>query len=227
MQPAIKFKTPMDLPLGRALVEKGVITQAQLDEALSVQKFRKNEYLGEILHSMGVSQKKINKTLDCLNKRKKIGDILIDLGLITPENLERALKEQEKIQTVLGIRKPLGILLFLMELISYENYMRALSKHFVLPIISLEGCNIRPSLQAVLGKKYVHKHQVLILENNEKTIKIALGEPSSSLMQEIGKSISPHKEIIFYLAAPHEIEFTHRKMFDPLLEKRIELKRQS
>ena len=225
MQPAIKSKTLMDVPLGQALVEKGIITQAELDEALSVQKSSKKEYLGEILHSMGVSQEKINKTLDRLHKRKKIGDILIDMGLITPENLERALKEQEKIQTELGIRKPLGILLFLMELISYENYIRALSKHFVLPIISLEDVRIRPSLQDVLGKKYVHEHQVLVLENNEKTIKIALGEPTSSLMQEIRKSIPPHKEIIFYLAAPLEIASTYKKMFDPLLEKLMELKR--
>jgi len=217
----------MDVPLGRAMVEKGIITQTELDEALSIQRFRKNEYLGEILHSMGVSQEKINKTLDCLNKRKRIGDILIDLGLITPENLERALKEQEKIQSVLSIRKPLGIMLFLMELISYENYMRALSKHFVLPIVSLEHRRISPSLQDVLGKKYTREHQVLVLENNGKTIKIALGEPTSSLMQEIRKSIPPHQEITFYLADPLEIESAYKKMFDPLLKKLIELKRQS
>jgi hypothetical protein len=227
MQPAFKSKNQREVPFGQALVEKGIITQSELDEALSVQRSRQDEYLGEILHSMGVSQEKINKALDCLSRRRKIGDILIDLGLITPENLERALKEQEKIQNSLGIRKPLGILLFMMELISYENYMRALSKHFVLPIISLESRRIPPSLQHVLGKKYVREHQVLILENNEKTVKIALGEPTSSLMQEIRKSIPPQKEIIFYLASPVEIESVHKRMFDPLLEKRIELKRQS
>jgi type IV pilus assembly protein PilB len=227
MQPVFKSKNPMGVPFGQALVEKGIITQSELDEALSVQRSRQDEYLGEILHSMGVSQEKINKALDCLSKRRKIGDILIDLGLITPESLERALKEQEKIQTSLGIRKPLGVLLLMMELISHKDYVRALSKHFVLPIISLEDRRIPPSLQVVLGKKYVREHQLLILENNEKTIKIALGEPTSSLMEEIRKSVPPHKEIIFYLAAPVEIESAQKRMFDPLLEKRIELKRQS
>jgi hypothetical protein len=216
MQSATSSRTFMNVHLGQALVEKGIITQAELDLALIVQKMKKNKYLGEILQSVGVSQDKINKTLDYLNKRKKIGDILIDLKLITPQNLERALKEQKTIQSRMGIRRPLGILLFMMGLISYENYMRALAKHFVLRIVSLKGCNISSSLQDVLGKKYVRKHQVLVLEDDGQTIKIALGEPTASLMQEIRKSIPPHQEITFCLANPLEIETAHKTMFEPL-----------
>jgi len=93
MQPAIKSGTLIDEPLGQVLVKRGLITQTQLDIALFVQKHRKNEYLGEMLRYLGVSQDKINKTLNHLNKRRKIGEILIDLGLISPEDLERALGE--------------------------------------------------------------------------------------------------------------------------------------
>ena len=205
----------MNVPLGQTLVEKGIITQAEFYLALIVQKMKKNQYLGEILQSVGVSQDKINKTLNYLNKRKKIGDILIDLKLITPQNLERALKEQKTIQSKMGIRRPLGILLFQMGLIKYADYMKALSKHFVLQIVSLEDRRIPPSLQEVLGKKYVCEHQVLVLENDGKTIKIALGEPTPSLMQEIRKSIPPHLEIIFYLAHLLEIESVQKKIFAP------------
>jgi len=209
MQSAIKS----NVPLGEALVRKGIITQSVLDVVLEVQKHRKNEYLGEILQSVGVSQEKINKTLDFLNKRKKIGDILIDLGLITPKDLERALKEQKLIQSMACIRRPLGILLFQMELIKYADYMRALSKHFVLPIVSLEDRRIPSSLQDILGRKYICKHELLVLENDGRTIKIALGAPTPPLMQEIRKSIPPHQEIIFYLAHPLEIEAAYQIMF--------------
>jgi type IV pilus assembly protein PilB len=215
MQPATNTRTLVNEILGEALVKRGVITQAQLDLALEIQKHRKNDYLGEILQYIGVSQCKINETLDYLNKRKKIGDILIDLGLITPEDLERALKEQKIIQSMIGIRRPLGILLFEMGLIKYEDYMRTLSKHFVLQIVSLENRRIHPSLQDVLGKKYVFEHQVLVLENDGIIIKIALGEPTTSLLHEIRKSIPPHQEIIFYLAHPLEIESVQKKMFFP------------
>ncbi len=214
MQPAIKSKTMMVVSLGEALVKRGIITRSELDMALGLQKNRKNQYLGEVLQSMGISQDKINNTLEDLNKRKKIGDILIDLGLLSPEELERALQEQKRLQSKMGIRTPLGILLHQMGLIYYREYMRALSKHFVLPIVSLKDCAIPPSLQDALGKKFIFKHQALVLKNNEKKIKIALSAPTPSLMQEIRKSVPAHKEVIFCLAHPIEIEDAHRQMYD-------------
>jgi len=205
----------MDLPLGQALVREGVITQSQLDLALEIQKYRNNDYLGEILRYTGVSQHKINEALDYLNKRKKIGEVLIDLGLISPENLQCALKEQKIIHSRLGVKRPLCILLLNKGLIKYEDYMRALSKHFVLQIVSVEKRRIHPSLQDVLGKKYVCEHHALVLENDGIIIKIALGEPTFSLMQEIRRSIPSHLEVIFYLAHPLEIESVQKKIFAP------------
>ncbi len=215
MQSAIKRQTLMDSPLGEALVRRGIITRSELDAALRMQKERKSGYLGEILQELGVSQRKISETLDYLNKRKKIGEILIDLGVITVEGLERALKEQKAIQSLMGVRRPLGILLFQMGMISYRDYMMALSKHFVLPIISLEDRPISASLQRVLGAKYIRKHGVLVLKDDGYTIEIALGEPTWDLIQEIRKSLPFHKEIVFYLAHPIDIDYAHKRIFDP------------
>jgi hypothetical protein len=215
-----KCDKPINVPLGQALIKRGILTQVQLDQALEIQKQRKNLYLGEILQHLGVSQNRINETLDFINKRKKIGDILIDLGLITPEGLERALKDQKLIQSKMGTRKPLGILLFEMGLISYMDYMTALSKHFSIRIVSLEGNRINPSLQDVLGRKYVCKNELLILEDDGRTIKIALGAPTTFLMQEIRKSIQSHREVIFYLAHPMEIAAAYKMMYDPFSQNR-------
>jgi hypothetical protein len=215
MQQTLNSIVPTNVRLGQALVTMGIITHFELDMALELQKHRENEYLGEILQFMSVPQDKINKTLDYLNKRKKMGDILIDLELISPEELEHALKEQKCIQSKMGIRTPLGILLAQMRVINYRDYMRALSKHFVLPIICLEDYKILPPLQDVLGGKFIFEHEVLVLKNDEQKIKIALEAPTPSLMQVIRKSIPPHKEIVFCLAHPLEIESVHKRMFDP------------
>jgi hypothetical protein len=217
MEQAISSIVQTNMLLGQTLVKKGIITHFELNMALELQKHWKNEYLGEILQFMNVPQDEINKTLDYLNKRKKIGDILIDLELITPEELQHAMKEQKRIQSKMGIRTPLGILLVQMRLINYREYMTALSKHFVLPIISLEGYRIHPSLQDVLGKKFIFEHDILVLKNDGQKIKIALVSPTPSLMQEIRKSIPPHKEIVFCLAHPLEIESVHKRMLIPSL----------
>ena len=56
---------------------------------------RKSKQLGQILIEMGLlSQEKINKVLNTFNKRKRIGEILLDLQIITAQQLENALQKQ-------------------------------------------------------------------------------------------------------------------------------------
>lgn len=64
--------------------------------------------MGEILKYIEIPQDKINRTLAYLDTKKRIGDVLIDLDLTTPKELELALKQQ------VDIRRPLGIVLFQM-----------------------------------------------------------------------------------------------------------------
>jgi hypothetical protein len=92
MQPAIKSGILFDEPLGQILLKKRLITQSQLDVALLVQKHRENEHLDDILKNISLSQDKIRLILKHRDTRKRIGEILVDLGFISPENLESALK---------------------------------------------------------------------------------------------------------------------------------------
>lgn len=92
MQPAIKSGILFDEPLGQILLKKRLITQSQLDVALLVQKHRENEHLDDILKNFSLPQDKISIILKHRDTRKRIGEILVDLGFISPENLESALK---------------------------------------------------------------------------------------------------------------------------------------
>ena len=86
----------LDKPLGQILVEKNIISQKQLESALKEQKNRKETYLGNLLLEMGVSQGKINAMLDQFNKRKPLGQVLIDSKLLTSQQLEEVLAKQKK-----------------------------------------------------------------------------------------------------------------------------------
>jgi hypothetical protein len=113
---------------------------------------------------MGVSQNTINMVLDRFNKRKLLGQILLDLKVLSQKELDGVLEKQKKLQETMG-RQPLGDLLVKMAYTTYESYMEALSKHFNMPIISLTDFGPQPSLQKAVGEKYAEKNKIVVLEN--------------------------------------------------------------
>ncbi|NWF55168.1 MAG: hypothetical protein HXY45_10285 [Syntrophaceae bacterium] len=205
----------MEKTLGQILLEKNMITPAQLDLALKRQKQQKGKYLGEILIEMGlVSQEKINKVLDTYSKRKRIGETLIDLEILTPEQLEKALQRQKDLQKQ-GIRKPLGTVILELGFTDYDNYLLGLSKHFNMPIVRLETFYPTPALQRALGEKYAQKNRIVVLENTPARIKVALAEPTQRILEEVQKAVPIGKTVEYYLANPYEVDSCLRKKFDP------------
>jgi hypothetical protein len=202
--------------LGQILVERNIISPTQLQTALDRQKRQKGKYkyIGEILFEMGVSQKQINESLDIYGKRKPMGQIFLDLKILTPEQLQKALEKQNQLAKM-AIRKPLGKLLIEMKYITYEEYLDVLSKHFNMPIVSLGGFFLSSSLQRAIGAAYAQKHQIVVLDDYAARIKLAFAEPNPLIMDEISRSFSREKRVEFYLANPSEVDSCLRKKFDP------------
>jgi hypothetical protein len=204
----------MEKTLGQVLLERNIITETELKLALGRQRVEKGKYLGQILLEMGVPQDEINKALDSFYIRKRIGEILIDLNVITPEQLEGALEKQRDLRKK-GDRKPLATLLVELGYISKSGYLKALSKFFNMPIISLKEFLLTAALQKTVGEKYAQKNLVVVLGNNSSMIKFALGEPTFYIMEDLKKSLPVGKRIEFYVANPDEIQ-TYLKKFGPL-----------
>jgi hypothetical protein len=117
-----------DDTLGKALVANGTMSQEELDFALMLKDGQPDKYLGEILIQIGIPQEKINKALYYSNKRKTIGEILIDQGLISSAQLEDALSKQRHIKNTWELTKTLGQLLIEMGYIKSHGLLTALSK---------------------------------------------------------------------------------------------------
>lgn len=201
--------------LGQILVDKGIISREQLDRALQIKAEQPKKYLGEILFEMGVSQEKINRALYYSNKRKTIGEILVDQKLITPDQLEEALSKQKKIKEKWGHTRPLGLLLIELGYINSRGYLTALSKHFNMPILSMKDYQPNPQLQKVIGERYAMERKIIVLENSAKTIKLVLADPSTQVIEELQKAIPPGKSMEFYLAGYGEIDESLRRVADP------------
>ena len=204
----------MEKTLGQILVEKNIISPEQLSLALSRQKQEKGKYLGQILIEMGVSQERINKVLDSFNKRKPIGQILLDLEVINPKQLEEALEKQKQLRKN-NLRKPLGMLLVEMGYTTYYNYLNALSKHFNMSIVSLKKFLLSPALQQSIGERYAQQQKIVVLENSRDKIKLALAEPTNYILEEIRKNFPASKNVEFCLASPSEIENCLKNFSDP------------
>ncbi len=201
--------------LGQILVDKGIISREQLDRALQIKAEQPGKYLGEILFEMGVSQEKINRALYYSNKRKTIGEILVDQKLITPDQLEEALSKQKKIKEKWGHTRPLGLLLIELGYINSRGYLTALSKHFNMPILTMKDYQPNPQLQKVIGERYAMERKIIVLENSAKTIKLVLADPSTQVIEELQKAIPPGKSMEFYLASYGEIDESLRRVADP------------
>jgi hypothetical protein len=201
------FNPIVEKMLGQILVERNIISPRILQMALDRQKKEKGnfKYIGEILIEMGIPQEKINEALDVYNKRKPIGQIFLDLKIITPDQLQKALEKQSQLAKM-AVRKPLGKLLVEMGFTTYDGYLDALSKHFNMAIVSLRGFFPSISLQRAVGKAYAQKHQIVVLEDYSKWIKFALAEPDPFVMDELRRAFPPGRRVEFCLADRFEID---------------------
>jgi hypothetical protein len=154
---------------------------------------------------MGIPREKINEALDVYNKRKPIGQIFLDLKIITPGQLQKALEKQSQLAKM-AVRKLLGKLLVEMGFTTYHGYLGALSRHFNMAIVSLKGFFPSISLQRAVGKAYAQKHQIVVLEDYSRKIKLALAEPDPFVMDELRRAFPSRRRVEFCLADRLEIE---------------------
>jgi len=204
--------------LGQILLERSIITETELELALGRQRVEKGKFLGQILFEMGIPQDEINRVLDSFYMRKRIGQILVDSGVITPQQLEEALEKQKDLRKE-GVRKLLATLLVELGYIGETGYLRALSKFFNMPIAYLKEFLPTSRLQRVVGERYAQRNKVIVMESNSRVLKIVLAEPTFYIMEELKKGLPIGKRIEFYVASPYEIKACLGR-FEPFIRTR-------
>lgn len=98
------MNAPSKLRVGELLIQEGVITREQLEKALAVKK-EGTAYkpIGEVCVDLKfLSRSRLHQILNRYRKRISVGDLLINLGLITPQQLDDGLEHQRKIGGRLG-----------------------------------------------------------------------------------------------------------------------------
>ncbi|MHB8707433.1 MAG: GspE/PulE family protein [Desulfuromonadales bacterium] len=175
-----------DRPLGEVLQENGLVEPAAVDAALTEQKRLREKRVGEILveqtnipgmvveHVIGNAQKNLRK-----HGRIRVGDILIEAGLVTRQQVDEALSTQSS-----GKRKRIGSILVERGLISEEQLLSALAHKFGLQVVDLQQVTPSPAAIRRLSRERIEKMQVMPLEIRGSHLVVATSNPTDPTIIE-------------------------------------------
>jgi type IV pilus assembly protein PilB len=179
--------------LGEILIAQGMITNEQLVEALQVHK-RTGVSLGTVLVNLGyISDEDLTGVLGAqiqFDQRKRIGELLIDQGLINEEKLAQGIEEQKKTKLLLG--KCLVNLNF----ISEKQLVDVLSAQLDIQHVVLENFNFNKVLVKAIPEELARRYKVIPLFEKDGVLTIAMADPTNlrtidHLKFKTGKQIDP------------------------------------
>ena len=133
-----------------------------------------------------------------MNMRKKIGEILLETGNISSEDILRVLE----IQKAEGMKRKFGEIL-MDEGIDEGDIFKALSAQFQMPLLDMENFPETLPIEKI-SFGFLEENLVLPLELKNNVLKIAIGDPSNSAAIESIKA-SYEYDISVFLAKKSEI----------------------
>src|SRR3954469_19789679 len=141
-------------------------------------------------------------------ERKPLGQLLIDKGLIKPEQLDRALEEQKRSNH----QKLLGEVLVELRICTEDQITEALAQAYGVPYARVSPKIADPKVIASLPKEFLEKHQVLPLFLVEKVLTVAVPEPANVfLLEEIERLSGFQVQVV--AATSRDIKATLQSIF--------------
>lgn len=172
--------------IGEILQAKGVISPDSIQKALEEQKNLKKRLVGEIIaDNVNLPQDDIENTLAEAKKsgkiplRVRVGEILIAAGLVTQEQVDTALQDQDGDR-----KKKIGELLVEHGFITEDQLLVALAAKFRLQMVDV--ATIVPNMKALesLSPDIVHRLQVLPIVDKGDRLVIATSQPTDYSLYE-------------------------------------------
>ncbi|MCL2843945.1 MAG: Flp pilus assembly complex ATPase component TadA [Chitinivibrionia bacterium] len=161
---------------GEILLSQGLITEEQLTKAYRTQSLT-GQTLGNILIEMGaVSAQDMSAVLGELvqvDRKKRLGDILIDQGIITQEQLDEGLKQQK----TLG--KKIGEALIALGFITENKLVDILSAQLDVQYVVLDGIKVSAETTMLITEDTCKKYKIIPLYLKDDTLTVAMTDPTN------------------------------------------------
>lgn len=110
--------------------------------------------------------------------QKKIGELLVEAGLLTPEQLEPAIVEARQ------LGKRLGDYLVEQRLVTAEDLAMAISLQLNLPVIDLKRHTVQPQALQLVPEEYARQHELIPIDIAGDALVVVMADPGNIQVME-------------------------------------------
>jgi len=139
---------------------------------------------------------------------RRIGQILVDLGFLTDEQLEMVLEEQEQQPGTL-----LGKIAEDMQLITDEQLVQALAEQMGMQTVSLEDANLAPEVLEKISETMAQLYRVVPIRFEDDTLTLATCDPQNLTIQDELRTFLGY-EIDMVVATERDVYQAIEKYYD-------------
>src|SRR5678815_5121062 len=132
--------------------------------------------------------------------RKPLGQLLVSKGLLQPEQLERALDEQRRMNN----QKLLGEILIEHSFCTEDQITEALAEAYGVPYARISPRVCDPKAIGLLPKEFLEKHQVLPLFLVEAVLTVDVSEPANVFLMEEIERVSGYSCLLYTSPSPRD-----------------------
>jgi type IV pilus assembly protein PilB len=137
---------------------------------------------------------------------KPIGEILIEKGVITREQLLKALELQKKES------KLIGEILINLGIVKEEEVAQALTMQYGLPYLPLKNYELNPEIIKLIPKELAHKYSLIAIDKIGNTLTISI---TDLLDQEIISQIEKltNSNVQFFVSTASDIKDAYKRYY--------------
>ncbi|WP_432573806.1 GspE/PulE family protein [Kineococcus sp. SYSU DK005] len=134
--------------------------------------------------------------------RRRLGDVLVEKGLLLPEDLDHALNEQRNAE---GPRRRLGQILVDLGLVSEAELAVCLADLLSLEHVDLSRVSIAPDVVRLLPRAVAERCRVLVLDKTPEYLLVAAADPTNVLALDDVKLYTRTPELHVVVAMDSQI----------------------
>lgn len=141
--------------------------------------------------------------------KAKIGQLLLQKGMITMEQLQYALSLQRSKEK----DKPLGQILVELGYVAKEEFHSVLAIQSGYPYIAIERCRIQPAVLSLVPQALARKYQIFPIDQIQDILTVAMANPLDKMaIEEVRKLTGLEVEV--FLTTPLELNEMFAKFYE-------------